>query len=156
MKKFFFLLVLCFMVCVNANAQLNVVAKTKGYTTLATSDANQKTLSLNQDSGVYYLIDTKPYNGYSGFSIYIPLGNTKESALISLKELLSLIQNTNENIIIKGYIAHKNFDKLIPIELTITRGTILGQGYLDITHPYNESSYGWDKNDINKMIKALK
>lgn len=144
------------LVCVNANAQLNIVAKTKGYTTLAKSDAGQKTLSLNQDSGTYYLIDTKPYNGYSGFSIYIPLGETKENALFSLKEMLSIMQNANENIIIKGYIAHKNFDKLIPIELTITRRTILGQGCLDITHPYNESSYGWDKNDINKMIKALK
>lgn len=144
MKKIIFLLVMTLLVCVNANSQLNIVAKTKGYTTLAKSDASQKTLSLNQDSGTYYLIDTKPYNGYSGFSIYIPLGETKENALFSLKEMLSIMQNANENVIIKGYIVHKNFDKLIPIELTITRRTILGQGYLDITHPYNESSYGWD------------
>lgn len=155
MKKIMFILVAMFTCVWQVNAQLKVLGKQKGYVTLATSDAKLKSLSLNQDSGMYYLIDDKPYNGYSGFSIYIPLGKSKEEALISLEQLLSLF-TTTDDIVIDGRIAHKNWDGLEKTILTITPAKLFGFPCLDIRHPYNDSAYGWDKNDVNKMIKALK
>lgn len=141
-------------------AQLNIVKNSakKGYETIATSDAKQKSLSISLDSGTFYLIDTKPSSGQSGYDLYIPLGKTKESALQSLNDLLTLSTTLEGDASVKigGYVTHSYTHQLIEIEIHVSAGKILGQPYLTFQHDYNsDAQYCWDKPDITKMIKAL-
>ena len=157
MKRIF---TICLMfLCVTLTfAQLNIVKTKKGYETIATSDAKQKSLSFSFDSGTFYLIDTKPPFGESVCDLYIPLGKTKESALQSLNDLLTLSTTLEdgESVKIDGYVTHTHTHQLIDIVIHVSAGKIFGQPYLNFQHDYNSvAQYCWDKVDIKKMIKAL-
>lgn len=159
MKRLF---TICLMfLCVTLTfAQLNIVKNSakKGYETIATSDAKQKSLSISLDSETFYLIDTKPSFGQSVCDLYIPLGKTKESALQSLNDLLSLSTTLEDGASVKigGYVTHAHTHQLIDIEIHVSAGKMFGQPYLIFQHDYNsDAHYCWDKADIKKMIKGL-
>lgn len=152
------LLIIATVFCCSAYSQLKITKQSKGYTDIEFSDAKQKILARNNDSGMFYLIDTKPAANISGFTLYIPLGVTTESAIQSLDDMMTILETLPEGDImgIEGKIANDYQDSLDTTTLSISIGKILGMKYLAIQHPYNgKAVYAWDKKDLSKMRKAL-